>query len=227
MRMRWHDLCFLHWRVPAAVLAPLLPPQLTLDTFDGDAWLGIVPFRMSDVSARLTPRVRRIADFGELNVRTYATAMGKPGVWFLSLDATQPLAVRFARRAFHLPYYDASIALGRDGDGVRYESVRTHRGAPPAALAVRYRPTAPSRRSEPGTLEHFLTERYCLYAPGRRGRLLRQDVDHVPWPLQPATAEVERCTMTAPFGIALEGPPLAHFTRSLDVVAWPQAVARW
>jgi uncharacterized protein YqjF (DUF2071 family) len=221
MRMSWHDLCFLHWRVDASVLAPLLPTGLDLETFDGSAWLGVVPFHMTDVSPRGLPRVRRLADFAELNVRTYVTAGGKPGVWFFSLDATQPLAVRMARAFFHLAYVDARIESRRSGDVVRYTSVRTHLGAGVAELDVRYRPTGPATESPPGTLEHFLTERYCLYAASRRGQVLRQEIDHDPWPLQPAEAEVARCTMTRPLGIDLgDEPPLAHFAERLDVVAW-------
>ncbi len=221
MRMSWHDLCFLHWRIDAAALASLVPEGLEIDTFDGSAWIGVVPFHMTDMSPRGVPRIRRFADFAELNVRTNVTADGKPGVWFFSLDATQPLAVRIARGLFHLAYLDADIETRRDGEAVSYRSTRTHLGAGPAELRVRYRPTGPPAQSRPGTIEHFLTERYCLYAANRRGQLLRQEIDHAPWPLQPAEAEVERCTMTRPLGIDLgPEPPLAHFARRLDVVAW-------
>ncbi|MDX6377283.1 MAG: uncharacterized protein QOE98_1586 [Gaiellaceae bacterium] len=221
MRMSWHDLCFLHWRVDPEAIAPRLPEGLELETYDGSAWVGVVPFRMTDVSPRGVPRIRRLGDFAELNVRTNVSAGGKPGVWFFSLDATSPLAVRIARGLFCLPYLDARIETRRDGDAVRYTSVRTHLGAGPAELTVRYRPTGPSTQSPPGSLEHFLTERYCLYAANRRGQLLRQEIDHAPWPLQPATAEIERCTMTRPLGIDLgTEPPLAHFAERLDVVSW-------
>jgi uncharacterized protein YqjF (DUF2071 family) len=219
--MRWHTLCFLHWRVDAGEIARFLPAGVTLDTFDGSAWIGIVPFLMEDVSPRGVPRVRRVADFAEINVRTYVTAGGKPGVWFFSLDATQPLAVRVARTLFHLPYLDARIETRRDHDRVSYTSVRTHLGGGVAELAVRYWPTGPASRSMPGTLEYFLIERYCLYVESRRGAVLRVEVDHVPWPVQPAAAEVDRCTMTQPFGVAVGSePPLAHFVERLDVVAW-------
>jgi uncharacterized protein YqjF (DUF2071 family) len=219
--MSWHDLCFLHWRVEAAEIAALLPAGLEVETFDDDAWIGVVPFHMTDVSPRGLPRVRRLADFAELNVRTNVTAGGKPGVWFFSLDATQPVAVRIARALFHLAYLDARIETRREGDAVRYTSTRTHLGAGVAELAVRYWPTGPPVQSRPGTLEHFLTERYCLYAASRRGRLMRLQIDHAPWPLQPAVAELERCTMTRPLGIDLgPEPPIAHFAKRLDVVSW-------
>ena len=221
MRMRWHELCFLHWRIEPDVLRPLLPPGLGLDTFDGTAWLGVVPFRMTDVAPRHVPRFAPLTDFAELNVRTYVTAGGKPGVWFFSLDATQPLAVRLARSCFHLAYLDAAITIRRDADAIDYRSVRTHLGGGVAELAVRYRPTGPPAVSAPGTLEHFLTERYCLYAATRRGRLRRQDVDHPPWPLQPAEATLETCTMARPIGVELAPQPdLVHYAERLDVVAW-------
>ncbi len=217
--MRWHDLGFLHWRVAASELQAQLPAGLELDTFEGEAWIGVVPFHMTDVSLRGTPRVRRFADFSELNVRTYVTAGGKPGVWFFSLDATQPTAVRLARGLLNLAYLDARIDTRRDGDWVDYTSRRTDPTAGAAELVARYRPTGPPSRSLPGSLEHFLTERYCLYAA--RGRVRRIEIDHEPWPLQPAEAVIERCTMTEPLGIGLgDQPPLVHFAKRLDVVAW-------
>ena len=221
MRMSWHDLCFLHWRVDPGDLARLLPTGLALDTFAGEAWIAVVPFRMTDVSARGVRRVRRFADFAELNVRTYVTAGGKPGVWFFSLDATQPVAVRIARGLLSLPYFDARIDITVAGDRVGYTSARTHRDGGVAELRTHYRPAGPPARSLPGTLEHFLTERYCLYAASPRGGLRRIEINHAPWPLQPAEASVELCTMTGPLGLTLgDEPPLAHFAKRLDVVAW-------
>src|ERR671917_113023 len=167
LSMRWHDLLFMHWPVRENVLRPLIPSALTLDTFDGSAWLGVVPFRMSGVRPRSLPRVPWLSDFPELNVRTYVTAEGKPGIWFFSLDAHNPIAVRLARVTFSLPYFDAEMSCHVVGDEVRYRSVRTHRGAKDARFAGRYRPVGGSFNSRPGTLEHFLTERYCLYSASR------------------------------------------------------------
>lgn len=238
MAMSWRDLLFLHWPIDPAVLAPLVPPPLRLDTFDGRAWLGVVPFRMAGTRLRGLPPIPGAADFPEINVRTYAVAPdGRTGVWFFSLDATSRLAVRAARTWFGLPYFDARIdcavdtaADGRgDGDGgevgppagVHYRSERTHRGAPPAAFAGRYRPTGPVVAAAPGTLDHWLTERYALFSVDRRGRVGCGEVHHAPWPLQPAAASVETNTMAVPIGVALPGPaPLVHFARRIDVVAW-------
>lgn len=220
MAMQWRDLLFAHWRMDPAALRPHIPPPLELQTFDGSAWLAVVPFRMADTRPRLLPAVPAVSDFPELNVRTYVTAGGKPGVWFFSLDAANPLAVEVARLTFHLPYVHATMRCEPEGDGVRYLSRRGPRVARPAAFAGTYRPTGPAYAAAPGSLEHWLTERYCLYAANRRGRVWRGEIDHAPWPLQPAEAEIAHNSMAAPLGLRLDGPPLLHFARRIDVVAW-------
>jgi uncharacterized protein len=220
--MRWHDLLFMHWSVPEEMLRTLLPPALQLDTYDGRAWLGITPFRMSGVRPRLLPSVPWLSNFPELNVRTYVTAEDKPGIWFLSLDAGSRVAVRLARAAFHLPYFDAEMLCRTSGGEVHYRSVRTHRGAPKAQFAVRYLPVGEPFESRPGTLEDFLTERYCLYSADKSGEVRRGDIHHYPWPLQRAEAEIGSLAMTGPFGIELpDADPILHFSRRLDVLAWP------
>jgi uncharacterized protein YqjF (DUF2071 family) len=220
--MGWHDLLFMHWPVDESALRPLIPPALGLDTFDGSAWLGITPFYMSGVRPRFLPSVPPLSNFPELNVRTYVTAEGKPGIWFFSLDAGNPVAVRLARATFSLPYFDAQMSCRARDDEVSYRSVRTHRGAPEARFAGRYRPVGEPFGSRPGTLEHFLTERYCLYSAGGRGNVYRGDIHHHPWPLQRAEAEVESLAMTEQMGVTLpETEPLLHFSRRLDTLAWP------
>lgn len=221
MAMRWEDLLFAHWPVPAEVLRPLLPRGLELDTFEGTAWLGVVPFRMAGTRPRWLPPVPGTAAFPELNVRTYVTRDGKPGVWFFSLDAGSLIAVRTARTFFHLPYFDARMTVKPEGDGFLYESARHHRGAPAARFKVRYRPRGEAYQSKRGSLEHWLTERYCLYAADPRGNIWRGEVHHGPWPLQRAEAEIEANTMAAPIGIDLrEAPAHLHFTSRMEVVAW-------
>ena len=226
LSMRWHDLLFMHWPVPEEWLRSLLPPALELDTFDGSAWLGVVPFRMSGVRPRFAPRVPYLSNFPETNLRTYVSHGGKPGVWFFSLDAHNPVAVRLARATFDLPYFDARMSCREDDGWIRYESVRTHRDAPAARFAGRYRPTGEVFDSRPGTLESFLTDRYCLYSADGAGNVRRGDIHHMMWPLQGAQAEVERLEMTAQIGVELPPTePLLHFSRRLDVVAWtPQKV---
>lgn len=221
MAMQWHDLLFLHWPVRPAALRPLIPPTLELETFDGSAWLGIVPFWMRGVRPRLTPSMPWVSAFPELNVRTYVRAEGKPGVWFFSLDAGNPLAVRVARAAFHLPYFDARMAALRCGDSLEYRSLRTHPGARPAAFAARYRPTGPAAPAAPGSLEAWLTERYCLYAANRRGLVWRGEIHHRRWPLQPAEVELRDNHMTDQIGLRLpDTAPLLHFVQRIDVQAW-------
>lgn len=221
MAMTWYDLAFLHWPVPAEALRAHLPPGLELDARNGTAWLGLVPFGMSGVRPKFLPVLPWIGKFLEFNVRTYVTCGGKPGVWFFSLDAANRLAVRVARRSW-LPYFDARMSLCHEPDGwIHYRSVRTHRGAPPAEFQARYRPSGPVFTASIGSLEHWLTERYCLYAADREGNLYRGEIHHGPWPLQPAEVELAVTTASDDLGLPLSGPPPhVHFSRRLDVVAW-------
>nr|MCU0229088.1 DUF2071 domain-containing protein [Bryobacterales bacterium] len=157
----------------------------------------------------------------ELNLRTYVTCEGKPGVYFFSLDAASWLGVRLARSGFHLPYFDARIESREVAGGIQYRSIRTHRGCAPAAFRAHYQPTHPAFLSRAGSLEHWLTERYCLYACSPTGRLFRGEIHHAPWPLQHARCDIEENTLGSPFGIDLEGAPaLVHFARHLQVRAW-------
>jgi hypothetical protein len=221
MRMRWLELAFLHWPVPAEKLRPLIPEGLELDTFDGSAWLGVVPFVMKDVSPRYVPHIPAVSDFAELNLRTYVRCGDKPGVWFFSLDAASRLGVRLARRFFHLPYFDAAMNYEIRGEEVFYESVRTHRGAPPAAFRGSYAPCGDVFTAKAGSIEHWLTERYCLYSMDRHGAIWRGEIHHAPWPLQPANYSLQENSLAQQVKIPLEGPPaLAHFAKELDVRAW-------
>lgn len=215
-RQSWLDLLFAHWPIPAADVRALVPEALEIDEIDGTSWIGLVPFRMTGVMRRPWPDLPWVSAFPELNVRLYVTHEGKPGVWFLSLDAANPLAVWAARRFFHLPYHRAVTSLAAGPDGIRYASRRVG-----AELVATYRPTSPVYRAEPGTLEHRLTERYCLYARARDGSLWRNDVHHGPWPLQSAEATIAENTMFAVHGLSVDGPPsLLHFAARLDVVVW-------
>ena len=400
-RQSWRDLLFAHWPAPVAAVRRLVPPGLAIDTFDGATWVGVVPFRMAGVMRRPLPDLPWVSAFPELNVRVYVTAGGKPGVWFLSLDATNFLAVVAARALFHLPYYRAEIDITAEGEGFAYRCVRTDRRPPaadprvesassdadgtagsasewadrrppaadrrvesassdadgtagsasewtdrrppaadhrvesassdadgvagsasewadrrpppadrrvesassdadgaggsasewadrrppaadrwvesassdadgvagsasedarstlnerrasedahsttatPAAVGRRpsavssaavggrssavvfeahYRPTSPVYAAVPGTLEHWLTERYCLYAEGPDGALTRTEVHHRPWPLQHAAAEITANTIAAAGGLPVAGPPThLHFAKRIDVVVW-------
>lgn len=234
MRQSWCDLLFAHFRVPAAVLRPLIPSQLQLQQLDGSAWLGVVPFRMQGVMFRPLPDLPGISAFPELNVRTYVEVDGKPGVWFFSLDASNALAVWAARKFFHLPYFSAAMSVRSEADGVHYESLRRNaersNNDPTESFKASYRPNSPVYSARPGTLEHFLTERYCLYAHSPTGQIFRTEIHHAPWPLQSAQAEIERCTLLPflpePQRGSLASVELLHFARRIDVVVWrPELVA--
>lgn len=220
MTMRWHDLLFLHWPVRPEIIRPLIPEGLELETFDGSAWIGIVPFRMTGVRPHYVPEVAALA-FPELNVRTYVWTPGRSGVWFFSLDAANRIAVRAARSFYGLPYYDAQITVRPEGETVHYQSSRRGKRTAAAEFDASYRPAGPAYRSALGTIDRWLTDRYCLYAVDRAGRLAYAEIHHAPWPLQPAEVELRVNTMTEPLEIKLPNtPPLAHFARYLEVIAW-------
>jgi uncharacterized protein YqjF (DUF2071 family) len=221
MAQRWHDVLFLHWAVRPDALRPLVPTGLELDTRDGTAYLGVVPFRMTGVRLRWTPPLPWLSAFSELNVRTYVAREGKPGVFFFSLDAANPVAVAVARLWYHLPYFRARMSCAPEAGGIRYASRRTHARAPAAEFRGGYAPAGPAAEAAPGSLEAWLTERYCLYAADRGGRIRRGEIHHDPWPLQPARADIEVNAMATPLGLALEGPPHRLFARRLDAVFWP------
>ena len=222
MTQTWHDLLFAHWRVDNGSLRALVPAVFELDTFEGDAWVGVVPFFMTNVAPRGLPALPWLSAFPELNVRTYVRHRGRGGVYFFSLDATNPVAVRVARTLFHLPYFTAAMSVQEHSGGrVTYESRRRDPRGADAQLTATYGPVGEPTPPLPGTLEHFLTERYCLFTVDRRGRPCSVDIHHPPWPLQNAEAAITVNTMAAAAGIVLPpDPPLLHFSKRQDMVAW-------
>ncbi len=222
MAQKWHDLLFAHWPVEVAALRAKIPLQLEIHTFLGQAWMAVVPFRMSGVRLRGTPNMPWLSKFPELNLRTYVVAEGKPGVWFFSLDAGNFLAAVIARRWFHLPYFRARMSCEERDGWIHYKSVRTHGGGPDAVLEGKYRPIGGTIETPPGSLEHFLTERYCLYTTDPEGGIIRGEIHHPPWKLQMAEVEFTRNTMSDAAGVSLPAQkPLLHFARRQDVVVWP------
>lgn len=222
MHQAWGALLFMHWPIDAAWLRPLIPPRLEIDTFGGTAWIGVVPFTMWGIRPAGLPAVPGVSRFHELNVRTYVHHQGVPGVWFFSLDASGRLAVRVARRFFHLPYFDAAMRLDRRRDGrIDYASRRTHRGAPPAFFEAAWTPGAVRPEPEADSLDFFLTERYFLFS-ARRDRLYRGRIHHAPWPLREATLHHYRSAMLAAHGLPEPTtPPLLHHADELHVAIWP------
>ena len=221
----WMNLLFAHWSVAPEALRRVMPPQLSPDVRDGSAWIGVTPFRVEGFRMHGTPPVPWVSGFCELNVRTYVTVDGKPGIYFFSLDAARWPAVVAARRSYRLPYFHARMSMDVAGGEVQYTSERRSRDGPPAAFAGRYRATGPPGGYPDGSLDRWFTERYCLYVVDSRGRILRADIHHPPWPLQPASAEIELNTMAAPLGIELEGEPLLHFSARQDTVIWSEVPA--
>jgi uncharacterized protein len=222
-RQTWRDLLFAHWPVPADRIRALIPPGLVVQQFDGTAWIGVVPFHMTGVMRRPLPDLPWVSAFPEINVRTYVERDGKAGVWFFSLDASNALAVWAAKRFFFLPYYRASIRVAPRGDAIEYRSART---SGDATFDARYGPAGPPYAAAAGSLEHWLTERYCLYAESADRRIFRTDVHHRRWPLQRAEADIRENRMLDTQGLRTSGgTPLLHFSRRLDVIVWsPEAV---
>ncbi|TML27817.1 MAG: DUF2071 domain-containing protein [Actinobacteria bacterium] len=214
MGQTWDDLLFVHYRVPVERLRPLVPDGLEVQEHSGSGWLGVTPFVVTGLRARGLLPLPFASSFRELNVRTYVTRDEKPGIWFFSLDASSRLAVEAARRLYRLPYFEADISLRRRGEQILYDCSRDDG----KAFSAAYRPNGAVFGAQPGSLEHFLTERYCLYAEHGEA-LYRADIHHRPWPLQPAEAQVDLNTMP-PVKVS-EGDPLVHYSSRQDVVIWP------
>ena len=215
MTQIWRDLLFAHWRVPVAAVRPLIPGGLELDTFDGEAWISVTPFHMS-VRPRGMPILPGMSALPELNCRTYVRTEGKPGVFFFSLDTASRAAVLGARTAYHLPYFRARMCVTKRDGTISYSS---HRGK--AAWLADYAPISPVVHALPGALDHWLTERYCLYT-GWRGRVYRGEIHHAPWPLQKAWAKIAENSVAQAAGVEASGPPaLLGFSRELKVLIWP------
>jgi uncharacterized protein YqjF (DUF2071 family) len=220
MTQTWHDLLFAHWPIDAGTLRTNVPGEFDLDLFDGTGWLGVVPFHMTNVAPRGVPLPRGISDFPELNARTYVRVDDKPGIYFFSLDAGSKLAVAAARSLLNLPYYSAAMTAVPDGENIEYESER-HRALVPARLSASYGPVGAPFAARSGSIDYFLSERYCLYNLNHRGAPYRLDIHHPPWSLQAAAAEFRRNTIADAAGFSLpDTEPLLHFSRRQDMVAW-------
>jgi uncharacterized protein YqjF (DUF2071 family) len=217
MAQTWDELLFAHYQVDPDALRSLVPLQLELDEYDRTAWLSVTPFVLTGFRLRGTPALPAVSTLLELNVRTYVTADGKPGIWFLSLDASSRLAVEAARISYKLPYHHAQISAVRRAGNVDYSCERV--ADPERRFEGRYAAVGDEFNGQPGSLEWFLTERYCLYAADR-GRLQRGEIQHPPWRLQPASAEIATNTMPPP-ELGLDREPICHFSRRQDVLIWP------
>jgi len=218
----WDKLLFLHWPLSPERLRPLLPARVAIDTFAGDAWIGLTPFTMWGIRPTFLPPIPWLSESHELNMRTYVHVDGVPGVWFLSLDASNLLAVVGARIGYHLPYFQARMRLQEDGRTIHFTSHRTHWGARPADFEAVWTRGEPLPEAEPETLAFFLLERYCLYA-ARGDHLYRARIAHRPWPLCRATLSRCSSTMFASQGLPTpaEEPLLLSQAEPLHVEIWP------
>lgn len=218
-RQSWVNLLFAHWPVQFKELRTLIPEKLTLQKYDGTAWIGIVPFKLKDGMVRGLPALPGISQFAELNFRTYVEYNGVPGVWFLSLDTTSTLAAWGARLFFHLPYFVAEMNISKRGENIHFYSRR--KAAPMPVFEANYKPISEPFQAKPDTLEYWLTERYCLYSQRSDGTIYRTNIHHKPWPLQKAQAQFKINQLPDSFGITIPNThPLLHFTMRQDVIVW-------
>jgi uncharacterized protein len=216
----WGKLLFMHWEVPLQALRQLIPERLTIDMYEGKAWIGLTPFTIWDARPIFMPPLPWVSDFHEINVRTYAHLDGIPGVWFFSLDANSMVAVQAARTFFHLPYYNASISLEQRGETIIYTASRKNT-EPPAKFNATWTIGADLPQAEPGSLEFFLYERYCLYTSDE-DKLYRCRIFHPPWPLQEAKVSQYESNLIETDGLpAPVGKPLLHCAGPVDVEVWP------
>lgn len=221
MHQSWHELAFLHWRVRYDALRPYVPSCLPLEMIDGAAWVGLVPFEMRNVRPRFLPAVPGLSFFPELNVRTYVTLQNRPGVFFFSLDAANPIAVEIARTLFHLPYQNATMECFVQDQIVYYGSTRIDARGAPAYFRARYRPIGTPFVAPKDSLEYLLTARYCLYVTNARGKVRRVEIHHPPWQLQRAECEIETNTMGAQIGLELSRiPDHVCFVKQIEMVSW-------
>jgi uncharacterized protein len=215
----WRNLLFAHWRVPEERLRRVMPPQLPLHLYDdGSTWLSVTPFVVTGLRLRGTPPLPWVSHFPELNVRTYVELDGKPGIYFFSLDAGRRAAVIAARRTYRLPYFHSRMRSARAGDRIEYSSERIDSSGPPASFRGSYGPVGPTVSDD---LSRWLAERYCAYTIDKRGRPLRVDIHHPPWPLRQAHADLDAQGMAEQIGIPLEGEPLLNFAARQDTLLWP------
>jgi uncharacterized protein YqjF (DUF2071 family) len=216
MGQTWERLLFMHWAVQPESLARVIPSQLSLDVVDGRAWVAVTPFAVKGLRVRGAAPVPVLSSFPEVNVRTYVTVDGRPGIYFFSLDTSSRFAVAMARRIYRVPYFRAKQRF----DGTRFESRRVSQDGPPADFLGSYRSLGDPAPAASGTIDHFLTERYCLYTLDAEGRIMRGEIHHPPWPLQAAEADIDVNTMTRQIGLEVEGTPLLHYSERQDVVFW-------
>lgn len=218
MKQVWNDVLFLHWRVPSEALHPYIPPPLQIDTFEGDAWIGIIAFKMEGIYFRGLSAISVVPTFFEINVRTYVRYNGKPGVYFLSLDVNDWASLNIAKRWYRLPYHRAKLSIENAQQTIHYKSSRLQGKA---AFTGICKTTPDVYLPEEGTLDHWLTERYCLYAADQRRNIFCGDIHHRPWPLQKSEINIRNNTLFTPFRLDLPmSRPIVYFSKGLEALMW-------
>jgi uncharacterized protein len=221
MGQSWERLLFAHWRIDEARLRRFVPPQIPIDTFDGSAWIGVTPFIVGGLRLRFLPPLPGTARFPEINVRTYATIEDRPGIYFFSLDVPNVLAIAAARRVYRLPYFRSKIDV-RHADGrISYRSRRIDPAGTPVECAMEYGATGPGRAAPVGSFEYWAAERYCLYTLDDRMSVLRGEIHHPPWQIQPAQATIASNSMGRQLGSDFQEQPVLHYAHRQDVLFWP------
>ena len=218
VKQTWNHLLFAHWPVAIDHLRSVVPRFLELDLFANQAWLSVTPFKVANLTPRGIP-FPVVAAFGEINVRTYVVYDGVPGVYFFSLDANSAMAVGGASTLFHLPYFLADIDADDRRTRLSFRSRRRRSNG--AAFDAQYSPAGAIFQPKAGSLDYFLTERYCLYTQDSSANAYRVDIHHAPWELQPAEAQISLNTMADAAGLRLPSiTPILHYAREQDVLIW-------
>lgn len=224
--MKWLNSLFIHWPIDIESLRPHVPAALKIDTFDDQAWITVLPFRMAGSRLRYTPPLPWLSNFLELNVRTYVKAGGKGGVWVLSVEVSNPVVVRGTRFLYDMPFFHAKMSLTATGTALHYRSQRLHTDGGFAEFSAVYEPSGSIIHADKGSLDHWLTERYCAYATDRKGEVLRSEIHHAQWRLQSVEAEIQTNTLLDALGLNVSTTaPRFHYSPGVEVVAWiPQSL---
>ena len=221
MRQSWRNFLFTHWPIPTEILRPHIPSALEIDTYNGSAWLGVVVFVMEGIYPRGLSSISLTPTFPEINVRTYVHYNGKPGIFFMSLDVGDWASYTIAKRWYRLPYKKADISFQKEGQTFYCQSVRKGKTNPPISFQVKYTPVSEVYFPKEGTLDHWLTERYCLFSTNNGINIFCGEIHHRPWPLQKVEAEISRNTLLTPFKIdGTEVQPIYHFSKGVDTFFW-------
>ncbi|RKQ34758.1 YqjF family protein [Oceanobacillus halophilus] len=220
MKQKWKNISFLHWPLSESQLRPFIPKQLTIDTYHGQAWVGMVIFEMESIHLRGIPKYSITPNFSEVNVRTYVTYNGVPGIYFLSIDVDNWASVTLAKRWYHLPYHSANISIEKSHESYHYESIR--HGQSQIKGEGMIHPLPESYIADKDSLDYWLMERYRLYSINKKQSLYKADIHHKPWSLQKAETTIHRNTILSELTIGLDAffPAVSHFSSGLDTLFW-------